>query len=82
MEHSISRQLRLYFRQIVPKTGKDNHFYKAEGNIAVYVFPDSSRDSLMISTVNTSCGVSYDLDENEALPKACFRGGKQVECDY
>jgi hypothetical protein len=56
----------LYFLQIVPKTGKDFHFYKAEGNIAVYVSPDSSRDSLMIRKVNTSCGLSYDLDENKA----------------
>jgi hypothetical protein len=74
----------LYFLQLVPTPGKSNDFYKPDGNIAVYVAPDNSRKSLMMSTENTSCGLSYDLDENKARYKSevCFKGGKQVECDY
>jgi hypothetical protein len=74
----------LYFLQILATPEKTDDFYKPEGNIAIYVAPDNSRDSLMISTANTSCGLSYDLDENKARykPKACFKGGKPVECDY
>jgi hypothetical protein len=74
----------LYFLQIVKKGEKNNDFYNAEGDIAVYLSPDNPRDRLMISTDNTSCGLSYDLDENKAhyKPEACFKGGKQVECDY
>jgi hypothetical protein len=53
------------------------------GNIAVLVARDVSRDILNISMGQTSCGLSYDLDENRERykPKECFEGGKQVECD-
>ncbi len=70
----------LYFLQLLATAEKD----KPEGNIAVYVAPDNSRDSLMISMVNTSCGLSYDLEENKDRyrPEECFKGGKAVQCDY
>jgi hypothetical protein len=73
-----------YFLQIVPTTAKTDDFYKPHGNIVVYVAPESSREALIISTVNTSCGLSYDLEENKARykPLACFKGGKQVKCEY
>jgi hypothetical protein len=74
----------LYFLQILATPGRTSDFYKPEGNIAIYVAPDNSHDTLMISTVNTSCGLSYDLEENKARykPEACFKGGKPVQCDY
>lgn len=74
----------LYFLQLVDTSESSNDFYKTEGDIAVYVAPDNSRDRLMISTENTSCGLSYDLDENKARykPIACFKGAQQVTCDW
>jgi hypothetical protein len=74
----------LYFLQILATPERTKDFYKPEGNIAIYVAPDNSRDSLMISTVNTSCGLSYDFEENKARykPEACFKGGKPVQCGY
>lgn len=74
----------LYFLQILPASAKTDGDYKPEDNIAVYVAPDSPRDGLIISTANTSCGLSYDLEENKPRykPKACFKGGKPVQCDY
>jgi len=74
----------LYFMQILATPEKTDDLYRPHGNIAVYVSPENSRDSLMISTANTSCGLSYDLEENKARykPEACFKGGKPVECDY
>jgi hypothetical protein len=74
----------LYFLQLVPTTDRSNDFNKSEGNIAVYVSPDNSRENLMISTDNTSCGLSYDLDENKEQykPEVCFKGGKRIKCDY
>lgn len=74
----------LYFLQILPTTAKTDDLYKPEGNVAIYVTANSKRESLAISTVNTSCGLSYDLEENKDRykPTACFKGGKQVECQY
>lgn len=74
----------LYFLQIIRTSVETDDFYKPEGNIAVYVAPESSRDALMISTVNTSCGLMYDLEENKARykPESCFRGDKPVKCEY
>ncbi len=73
----------LYFLQLVPPE-KSNDFYEPQGNIAVYVAPDDSHNSLMISIDNTSYGLSYDLDENKGRykPEVCFKGGKQVKCEY
>ena len=73
-----------YFLQIVPTTAKTDDSYKPEGNIVIYVAPKSPRDALTITTVNTSCGLSYDLEENKARykPVACFKGDKQVKCEY
>ena len=52
MVHSISEGLlRLYFLQLVPTHEKTDDFYKAEGNIAVYVAPENSHDSLMIQAI-------------------------------
>ena len=74
----------LYFLQILSTSAKTDDFYKPEGNIAVYVAPESSRGALMISTVNTSCGLSYDLQENKDRykPVACFKGEKPAKCEY
>jgi hypothetical protein len=73
-----------YFLQVVATTAKTEDFYKPEGNIAIYVAPESPRNALMISTINTSCGLSYDLEENKARykPIACFKGDKPVKCEY
>jgi hypothetical protein len=74
----------LYFLEIVPSPFKTADFYKPEGSIPVYIGSHGSRESIRISTVNTSCGLSYDLEENKAKykPEACFKGHKQVECKY
>jgi hypothetical protein len=73
-----------YFLQILPTSAKTNDSYEPEGNIVVYVAPESPPDVLTISTVFTSCGLSYDLEENKARykPTACFKGDKQVKCEY
>lgn len=73
-----------YFLQIVPTTAKTDDFYKPKGNIVIYVAPKSQHDALTIATANTSCGLSYDLEENKARykPVACFQGDKQVKCEY
>jgi hypothetical protein len=73
-----------YFLQVVPTTAKTDDFYKPEGNIVIHVAPESQRDAVLISTVNTSCGLSYDLEENKARykPIACFKGNKQIKCEY
>jgi hypothetical protein len=73
-----------YFLQIFPTSAKADDPYEPEGNIVVYVAPESPRDVLKISTVFTSCGLSYDLEENKARykPTACFKGDKQVKCEY
>lgn len=73
----------LYLMQIIATGRKTDDFYKSEGNIAVFVSPDARRDALPISTANTSCGLSYDLEENKARykPEECFKGGKPVPCD-
>jgi hypothetical protein len=54
------------------------------GEIAVFVSGENTRDSLSISTTYTSCGLSYDLEENKSKYKreACFKGGVPVPCNY
>ena len=74
----------LYFLQIVATREKTDDFYKPEGNIAIYVAPNDSHQSLAISMAKTSCGLIYDLDENKARykPESCFKGGKPFKCEY
>jgi len=73
-----------YFLQILPTSAKADDPYEPEGNIVVYVAAESPRDVLKISTVYTSCGLSYDLEENKARykPTAYFKADKQVKCEY
>lgn len=54
------------------------------GDIPVYIGAETSRDSLAIATEYSSCGLSYDLEENKNKykPEACFKGGVPVICDY
>ena len=74
----------LYFLQIVASSAKTEDLYKPEGNIAIYLALENHLESLAVSTANTSCGLSYDLEENKSRYKAelCFKGGKQVKCEY
>jgi hypothetical protein len=54
------------------------------GDIPVYIGAEASRDSLSIAAEYTSCGLSYDLEENKPKyrPEVCFKGGVPVTCDY
>jgi hypothetical protein len=54
------------------------------GDIAIYVGEESQRQSLSIATTYTSCGLSYDLEENKQKykPEACFKGDVPVPCNY
>jgi hypothetical protein len=75
----------VYFLRMLPKEDAANgDSNQPQGDIAIYVGKDSSRESLSIATSYSSCGLSYDLEENKARyrPKACFKGGEPVTCDY
>ena len=57
---------------------------RTPGAIAVNVGEESPRLSLSIATTYTSCGLTYDLEENKEKyrPEACFKGGVPVTCNY
>jgi hypothetical protein len=72
----------LYFLQISGGTGKDSH--TPGGDISVYISADNKRNGISVATTSSSCGLSYDLEENKARykPVACFKAGKPVPCKY
>jgi hypothetical protein len=71
----------LYFLQINGSAAKDSD--QIRGDVAVYVGADSQRDGFSVATSYSSCGLSYDLEENKGryAPQACFKGGKPVPCE-
>ena len=73
----------LYFIHLAASPTETDPHYN-EGNIAVYLAKDSSRETLAISTNYSSCGLTYDLEENKDRykPLACFKGGKPIPCNY
>lgn len=72
----------IYFLRV--NGGADKRPNQLRGNIAVYIGGDSPRDTLSVVTNYSSCGLSYDLEENKARykPQACFKGGKPIPCKY
>jgi hypothetical protein len=75
----------LYFLQMEGKASDTRTGGSPEGHgaIALYVGPESTRDSLLIVADVTTCGLMYDLEENKAkaAPQSCFKGGVLVPCD-
>jgi hypothetical protein len=75
----------LYFLRMLPKEDAANgDSNQQQGDIAIYVGKDSPWESLSIATNYGSCGLFYDLEENKGRykPKACFKGGEPVTCNY
>jgi hypothetical protein len=54
------------------------------GDIAVRLRNDVPARSLDIAVAYSSCGLSYNMSANKYKykPEGCFKGGKEIPCDY
>jgi hypothetical protein len=74
----------LYFLRITLEQPTQEEPYGKKGDTVVSIDNSYTREPLSISIAYTSCGLSYDLTENKSryVPQACFKGCKEVPCEY
>jgi hypothetical protein len=74
----------LYFLQITLEAPTRQSPEGKKGNIVIDLGESNTNRALSISTDFSSCGLSYDLEENKRryAPVQCFKGDQVVPCKY
>jgi hypothetical protein len=81
-----TREPGLYFLRVQDPNLRDweENTWTLRGDIAIRLRNDTRARGLDIAVAYSSCGLSYDMSANKYKykPEGCFKGGKEIPCDY